>query len=533
MDSKHKLDNIGKMLYILYTIFLIYPLKSLVELGILSTDIRFFEIIANIGIGNSIEFYAFEFLFLFMMYIGINTEGKNIKIFEDDEKLNKLNSRLVPYKLFVTISIIGVTVLLLLTKDKNLLAPSVLLICASILIYYCKETYIKSYLFDRQLNYLEKITGEKYDDSDIDSKKWRYKIWYDNKEKIKMKDRRFNIIVNILNILFFGTLFIINGAILGTILWGYLLITNIFKLIENIFSLFTTIEGVCTGFYEEHKRNAIYYHAVITDYNTKREIKVRLRESYYIEHMDRLTVVHGVLSKQLVSINNIKLGQLERGNVFPILFLVIIFVIPTISNYTGSSIEDLNSKLYNNLYKDEEYIDFDERQKLENDRDLLSLDEIGKYEIIDLSKEQEFNDVVISFDKLYLGKKASKIYFSIANNTDKGMVINVNYNTIITGEEGKNSNILLPGKKYNLEMDILEEYNKKDFKTLLVNLEYTLSDTILNEYLDFSYYYHYPLNVIDNDCMTYINLESNEVDMNFNDYNEFYTKNNEVVKFKP
>ena len=73
---------------------------------------------------------------------------------------------------------------------------------------------------------------------------------------------------------------------------------------------------------------------------------------------------------------------------------------------------------------------------------------------------------------------------------------------------------------------------KNTYKTLLVNLEYTLSETILNEYLDFTYYNHYPLNVIDNDCMTYINLETNEVEMNFNNYDEFYTKNSEIVKFK-
>ena len=59
-----------------------------------------------------------------------------------------------------------------------------------------------------------------------------------------------------------------------------------------------------------------------------------------------------------------------------------------------------------------------------------------------------------------------------------------------------------------------------------------MSETILNEYLDFTNYNHYPLNVIDNDCMTYINLETNEVEMNFNNYDEFYTKNSEIVKFK-
>lgn len=525
MENKHKLDNICQITYMLYGVFLIYPLQSLIKVGILSTDIKFFEIVSNIEIGYSIEFYAFESLFLLMLYIGIKSDFKNIEIFDDEEKLKKLKKSTLPYKLFITLNIIGMLALVLFTKDKQLLIPSILLIYTSILMHYAKESYIKSYLFDRKLNYLEKINGEEHNDSNIDSKKWRYKIWYDKKEKIKVSDRRFNIIIDILSIICFGTLFAVNGLVLGTILWGYILIINIFKLIEDVFSLYTTIDGVCTGVYEHRKRHNTYYDVVVTDYTNKREIKVKLKEDYYIGYMDNLSVVHGVLSKQVVSINNIKVDKYQIGNIIPLLILIIAFVIPTINNYTY---KDNIESMY---YKDS-YLDYEERQKLGNDKELLTLDKLGKYKTIDLSKEEEFNDVIISFDKLYLGKKASKIYFSITNNTDKGMVINVDYNTIIKDDKGKNSNILLPGKKYDLEMDILQEYNKKYYKTLLVNLEYTLSETILNEYLDFTNYNHYPLNVIDNDCMTYINLETNEVEMNFNNYDEFYTKNSEIVKFK-
>lgn len=60
--------------------------------------------------------------------------------------------------------------LVLFTKDKQLLILSILLIYTSILMHYAKESYIKSYLFDRKLNYLEKINGEEHNDSNIDSK---------------------------------------------------------------------------------------------------------------------------------------------------------------------------------------------------------------------------------------------------------------------------------------------------------------------------------------------------------------------------
>lgn len=437
MENKHKLDNICQIIYILYGLFLIYPLQSLIKVGILSTDISFFEIVSNIEIGYSIEFYSFEFLFLLMLYIGIKSDLKNIEVFEDEEKLKNLKKSTLLYKLFITANIIGMIALVLFTKDKKLLIPSILLVYTSILMHYAKESYIKSYLFDRKLNYLEKINGEEHNDSNVDSKKWRHKIWYDKKEKIKVSDRGFNIIVDILNIIFYGTLFAVNGLVLGTILWGYILITNIFKLIEDVFSLYTTIDGVCTGVYEHRTKHNTYYKVVVTDYTNKREIKVKLKEDYYIGYMDNLSVVHGVLSKKAVSINNIKVDKYQIGNIIPLLILITAFVIPTINNYTY---KDNIESIY--LYENEDsYLDYDERQKLENDKELLDLDKLGKYKAIDLSKEQEFNDVIISFDKLYLGKKASKIYFSITNNTDKGMVINVDYNTIIKDDKDKNSNI--------------------------------------------------------------------------------------------
>ena len=146
MENKHKLDNNCKITYILYGVFLIYPLQSLIKVGVLSTDIKFFEIVSNIEIGYSIEFYAFESLFLLMLYIGIKSDLKNIEIFEDEDKLKKLKKSTLLYKLFITINIICMISLVLFTKDKQLLIPSILLVYTSILMHYAKESYIKSYL---------------------------------------------------------------------------------------------------------------------------------------------------------------------------------------------------------------------------------------------------------------------------------------------------------------------------------------------------------------------------------------------------
>ena len=120
MENKHKLDNICKITYILYWLFLIYPLQSLIKLGILSTDIRFFEIVSNIEIGYSIEFYAFEFLFLLMLYIGIKSDLKNIEVFEDKEKLKKLKKSTLPYKLFIIVLSMVILIYYLIINFKNI-----------------------------------------------------------------------------------------------------------------------------------------------------------------------------------------------------------------------------------------------------------------------------------------------------------------------------------------------------------------------------------------------------------------------------
>ncbi|MDY3002640.1 MAG: hypothetical protein SOR73_13345 [Romboutsia timonensis] len=81
-----------------------------------------------------------------MLYIGIKSDLKNIEIFDDEEKLKKLKKSILPYKLFITVNIIGMLALVLFTKDKQLLIPSILLVYTSILMHYAKESYIKSYL---------------------------------------------------------------------------------------------------------------------------------------------------------------------------------------------------------------------------------------------------------------------------------------------------------------------------------------------------------------------------------------------------
>lgn len=528
MGNKHRIDGICKMLYFIYATFLIYPVKVLINIGLFSKNIKIFNIIDSVQIGYSACFFIFQIMFLSILYFGIKSSLKNIEIFEDQDKFEKIRKKLIPYKIFVIITVTVSIIAIYISRYKELIIPSIFLIMISILIHFSKETYFKSYLFDRKLLWIESVNGEQYDESDIDSKKWRYRIWCDKKEKVKFKYRKTNIVINILHIIGFSFFAMATNTdiIFFSVIWLYFIVFHIITLIENIFNLFTSIDGMCTGIYEQSTRTRRYYNIIVTDYKNKREIKVKIDSSFYIKEGDYLSVVHGIFSKRLISINSI---NFDRGNIGAIIspLIVISFFVAPNAHYMGANL--LNKVNY--ALKNEPVLDFDERQKLENPKEILTLNEDFYDKVITINKEKNFNDISININKLYLGKNNSKVLFIITNNTSRGMVLNVDYYAHIKDDEGENSNILLPGKTYNIELDIYEKYNKREHKRLLLNLEYTLSETILNEYLDFNYYYYYPLNVIDNDCMIYINLEDGNAEMNFNEYNEFYTKSEEVIKF--
>ncbi|MGL5347535.1 MAG: hypothetical protein ACRDA3_09285 [Peptostreptococcaceae bacterium] len=235
------------MMYIQYIILSIYPLQSIINYIGIGKELAFTQGINRIEVGNDLMYSMFQFMFLAMLFLSVKTEEKKIVEFEDEEKTKKLNKNLIKYKTFVVINIIALTILILLTKDKGLLMPSILLILSSMSIYYAKETYIKSYIYDRKRMWLEKVAESKYDEKDIDTSYWKYKIWNENKIKVPIKDRTFNIIINIIYALLWGGVFVNSELFLATLIFAYFFIRNVLELIENIFSLFTTIDGVCTG----------------------------------------------------------------------------------------------------------------------------------------------------------------------------------------------------------------------------------------------------------------------------------------------
>lgn len=99
--------------------------------------------IYNIDIGDKIWYFIFQIMFLFFIFVAISTESKNISECEDKGKIKILNKELYPYKIFIALNIAGTIILLVLTKDKELFLPSILLIATSILLHFSKEMYFR------------------------------------------------------------------------------------------------------------------------------------------------------------------------------------------------------------------------------------------------------------------------------------------------------------------------------------------------------------------------------------------------------
>ena len=152
-------------------------------------------------------------------------------------------------------------------------------------------------------------------------------------------------------------------------------------------------------------------------------------------------------------------------------------------------------------------------------------------QIINLNEEKSTENVDVKIEKLYLGRENSKLQFIIKNKTDVALVMNVSYETHIYDKNNKqNSNILLPNEEYYCEMDIFEP--SKNAKNLNVRLQYTLSPYVMHEYMDYFYYFYYPLNVVDCSSRVNIDLKNKKCNIEINEYGDFYNIAEDIVVFE-
>lgn len=531
MGKKHSFNSAFKMLCVLYVTYFLGSIQAALEIGVLNENNTFLRFINKFSItmGKDTVSFIFYLTFLMFIYKSIRLDMKEIDTFEDSKRESKLRSKLLPYKLFVGITVLLGLYLIIISKKVDVILLSSLLIITGILIYYARLGYLKSYIFDRKIQWIEHVNygGEDKNKLLVDTIKWRYKIWFNKIEKVKFKYRINSIVISTTRLVLLFMLFRIDSSLIFKFFIGYFILYNLIYLVEYVFGLFTSISGVCTGVWESKSKNGgYYYNIIVTDYKNKREMKISTKEDNNIKEMDNLAIVHSMFTKKLVSINLIPEKQKLRTN-------TILYACVVLCSFC------LTLDIFNKPYYQEEVTatqetKTDELYQLENVEERLSKNIDNYKKIIVIDKEQSFKDVTIKVEKLYLGNKGSKLEFKIKNSSDKGLVLNVSYNTHIDSEnDGKNSNILLPGEEYKCEMDFNDKYSR-NMKRLTIDLEYTLSEHIIfgQGYRDYSYYNYYPLNVIDNDCLIDIDLKNEKVDLSFNEYDQFYNvSKDDIVKF--
>lgn len=547
------------MLYILYAIYFMKTMSIVKEMEIFKGNNQLIDLIPTIQGDNFGTSQAlFYYLFLGLICFAVIRESRDLDIYEDENKINIVNRKLFKYKVFVAINIIFSAYLIINIRTMGLLNLCILMNIAVIFIYYGKSIYFKSYICNRRLDWLKKIS--KMDENEyVDTKWWRRKIWFNGSESVPFKYRINKIIISGFTLFICSLVFFLLAALKSfiSIFFLYFAIRHALITIEAIFGLYTLTSGKCTGIIQKTRRKRYggrsipisfetkraYYQIVLTDYNKRREIQIFSNEHCGLSEMDTVEAIHGIFSKETITINMI---PTEKITTKKIIFNFITRLIPFIiiisicyssyreyKAYNSDYIyhDDGVTHIYEDDYNYEEDDPYLKKQREENIREILPKDKKYYKEIINLNEGKSTENVDVKIEKLYLGKKNSKLQFRMKNKTDVALVMNVPYEThIYDKNNNKNSNILLPNEEYYCEMDILEP--SKNAKNLNINLQYTLSPYVMNEYMDYFYYLYYPLNVVDCSSKINIDLANKKCNIEINEYGDFCNISDDIVVFE-
>lgn len=310
MQTKYDAAKICGFLYFLYFILLIFPVESLISSEIVFKNLSKYRFEDNTSSGG-ITGVIFLLLLLSFLYYGLQTILNEIIIIEDENKNNKINKKLVVYKLFIVMTIILNSTVLYITKDRTLIITGLCSILLSLIICFGMKVYFIACLYDRKTLWLESVTGISYKEADKKSRFWKYKIWHEPKEKVDFKYRKKILSRSILYIticsLFFIKFVHTPVFLLFCIMVLSFITFHVLSLIDSIFNLFTSLEGTCTEIHKETGKNSSYYCITVIDFNRERKLEFTSKKDYSINQGDNFYVVHSVLSKKVVSVNSINL----------------------------------------------------------------------------------------------------------------------------------------------------------------------------------------------------------------------------------
>lgn len=235
------------------------------------------------------------FLLLFVGFLILT----NIKVEATEEVSDFINKKL-SYMNYL--NIIYLIIVLIAVRDKIVMMAA-----------FNIEVYLLAIYLTTRNMYAERLRYVKGECEHVLKKQessvwWRWKIWINPYEKVKFSERLSAIkLFDIISIIIVAYIFS-NRSVDG-IIFLLLIIRPIAFILELIIPVQTSICGICTDIVEksESKSSRIYYAIYITDYEKKREYILYVRDYPYISSGQKITVVHGAISKRAIYVKEMNL----------------------------------------------------------------------------------------------------------------------------------------------------------------------------------------------------------------------------------
>ena len=235
------------------------------------------------------------FLLLFVGFLILT----NIKVEATEEVSDFINKKL-SYMNYL--NIIYLIIVLIAGRDKIVMMAA-----------FNIEVYLLAIYLTTRNMYAERLRYVKGECEHVLKKQessvwWRWKIWINPYEKVKFSERLSAIkLFDIISIIIVASIFS-NRSVDG-IIFLLLIIRPIAFILELIIPVQTSICGICTDIVEksESKSSRIYYAIYITDYEKKREYILYVRDYPYISSGQKITVVHGAISKRAIYVKEMNL----------------------------------------------------------------------------------------------------------------------------------------------------------------------------------------------------------------------------------
>ena len=235
------------------------------------------------------------FLLLFVGFLILT----NIKVEATEEVSDFINKKL-SYMNYL--NIIYLIIVLIAVRDKIVMMAA-----------FNIEVYLLAIYLTTRNMYAERLRYVKGECEHVLKKQessvwWRWKIWINPYEKVKFSERLSAIkLFDIISIIIVASIFS-NRSVDG-IIFLLLIIRPIAFILELIIPVQTSICGICTDIVEksESKSSRIYYAIYITDDEKKREYILYVRDYPYISSGQKITVVHGAISKRAIYVKEMNL----------------------------------------------------------------------------------------------------------------------------------------------------------------------------------------------------------------------------------